>query len=192
MRGGEEKVEEVRVGLLGFRKEVDGIRGKVVEREDVVKGLLEERVEIGRSIAIGRKLMEIDARLGALEGRLMVDLTGKADEDEDDFEDNDSEDEEDDEGSFTVSVSQLRRHILQYRLLREIVRGVGDEHPFVAAQMPRFIKIRNTLLLDLSTALREARAVKGAGDGRVLRVLRAYEEMDEGGEAVRVLKSDKA
>jgi hypothetical protein len=195
LRSGDEKVEEVRVGLLGFRKEVDTVRQKVAEKEDHVKELVDERLQISKQISVGRSLLELDARLSALESRLMVDMTGKSDlsdEIDDDYEDNETSDEEEDEVSSTVSVSQLRRHIQQYRLLQEIANGVGEEHPFVSAQTPRFIKIRNTLLLDLSTALREARASKGAGAGRVLRILKAYAEMDESVEAVELLRGNKA
>ncbi|KAI1580492.1 COG2 multi-domain protein [Pyrenophora tritici-repentis] len=50
LHGGEEKVEEVRVGLLGFRKEVDGLMEVVGSREEEVKELLDERRDVRRKI----------------------------------------------------------------------------------------------------------------------------------------------
>ena len=38
LKGGEEKVEDVRVGLLGFKRGVEDVRGKVRERRGEVEG----------------------------------------------------------------------------------------------------------------------------------------------------------
>jgi hypothetical protein len=62
LNGGEEKVEEVRVGLLGFRKEVDGLKKVVDEREQEVGSLLEERRDARVKIELGRRLIDYDAR----------------------------------------------------------------------------------------------------------------------------------
>ena len=40
LRGGEDKIEEVRLGLLGFRRDVEGLRDMVEERRKEVEGLL--------------------------------------------------------------------------------------------------------------------------------------------------------
>ena len=37
LKGGDEKVEEIRVGLLGFQKDVEGIRTNIEQREEDVK-----------------------------------------------------------------------------------------------------------------------------------------------------------
>jgi hypothetical protein len=63
-------------------------------------------------------------------------------------------------------------------------------HPFVVAQVPRMAKVRSTLLLDLSTALRQAKTA--GASGRVMRIMKVYADMEEAGEAVKVLKGLKA
>ncbi|KAF2201048.1 hypothetical protein GQ43DRAFT_416691 [Delitschia confertaspora ATCC 74209] len=196
LKSGDEKVEEVRVGLLGFRKEVEAVKGVVGEREKEVEELVQERVEIRRRIDVGRRLIDLHAKLSGLEEKLMVNTVAKAngsgDGSEDGFEDGDSDDSDDsNEGTSTISISKLRRHVQQYRLVQEIARGVGNEHPFIAAQTPRLEKIRSTLLLDLETALREAKGLKAAGADRVMCILRVYAGMDESAEAVKVLKNNK-
>jgi hypothetical protein len=199
LRSGDEKVEEVRVGLLGFRKEVEGVRHGVAEREEEVRGLVEEKVQIRRNIAVGRRLVEYEARLALLEERIMVEagvLNGQR-EGYDELSDSEDEDEEEEgegeeEGRYSMSVAKLRKHVQQYRLIQEIAKGVGEEHAFVTAQTHRIIKVRNTLLLDLSTALQQAKTAGSAGAGRVMKVMKIYADMDESTEAIKVLKSFKS
>jgi hypothetical protein len=190
LHGGEEKVEEVRVGLLGFRKEVVGLREVVEIKESEVQEALEERRGIREGIEVGRGLVEYDARLGELEGQLDVEVTAKGNDDADmsDSEEEDEDDEED--GSYGVSVAKLRRHVMQYRLIQELGKSLG-EHPFVVAQAPRMAKVRSTLLLDLSTALQQAKSAGVEGSTRVLKVMKIYADMEESTEAVKVLKAMK-
>ncbi|PVH93725.1 hypothetical protein DM02DRAFT_619108 [Periconia macrospinosa] len=205
LKGGDEKVEEVRVGLLGLRKEVEACRDVVGERESEVVRLLGEKVGIRREIVVGRRLVEFDARLRALEEELLVEAVGgKAGlangggggdesevEDEDSEEDEDEEDSEEEEGgTFGVSIAKLRRHSLQYRVVQRLEKGLAD-HPFVTAQAPRMIKVRNTLLLDLSSALQQAKSAGVSGQGRIVKIMNIYADMDESAEAVKVLKSLK-
>ena len=81
--------------------------------------------------------------------------------------------------------------MLQYRVVQELQKGL-DEHPFVAAQTPRMMKVRNTLLLDLSTALQQAKAAGSLGAERIMKLMKIYADMDESAEAVKVIKSLKA
>ncbi|ORY19278.1 oligomeric golgi complex component, COG2-domain-containing protein [Clohesyomyces aquaticus] len=194
LKSGDEKVEEVRVGLLGFRKEVEGVRGKVVEREESVRELVEERIAIRKQIAMGRALVDYDARLALLEGQLMVEMAGKsaAANGYEDFSDSEEDSDEEEEGAYSMSVSKLRRHVLKYRLIQQVGKGVGVEHPIIIAQAPRMMKVRNTLLLDLSAALQQAQSAGTSGADRVLKVMKIYADMDESVEAVKVLKSLKA
>ncbi|KAF2276530.1 uncharacterized protein EI97DRAFT_467203 [Westerdykella ornata] len=195
LRSGDEKVEEVRVGLLGFRKEVETVRAKVLEREEEVKRALDERVAIRKQIATGRALIDYEARLALLEEQLKVDGAGKtqvhADEDVSDSEEESDEDGDDDDGAYSVSIAKLRRTVEQYRLIQEIGKGVGQEHPFITAQAPRMAKLRNTLILDLKTALQQAQTARKQGSDRVMKIMKIYAEMDESAEAVKVLKALK-
>ncbi|KAF2702982.1 hypothetical protein K504DRAFT_539191 [Pleomassaria siparia CBS 279.74] len=199
LKNGDERVEEVRVGLLGFRKEVEIVRGKVEGKVDEVEEALEERRDIRKGIVLGRKLVEFEGRLKVLEDQLMVEMAGKKEgededgdtEDEEDDDEDDEDEDEDEDGSFGVSIAKLRRHVQQWGLIQEIEKGVG-EHPFIAAQAPRMTKVRNTLLLDLSTALKQARSAGTSGTDRIMKIMLIYANMGESAEAVKVLKSLKA
>jgi hypothetical protein len=79
---------------------------------------------------------------------------------------------------------------MQYRIVRELKNSVG-EHPFVTTQAPRMAKVRSTLLLDLSTALQQAKSGGKSGSGRVMKIMKVYADMEEYGEAIKVLKSLK-
>ncbi|KAF2021116.1 hypothetical protein BU24DRAFT_416780 [Aaosphaeria arxii CBS 175.79] len=192
LKGGDEKVEEVRVGLLGFRKDVEAAKGKVEEREEVVKDLVDERVRIRNDIAIGRALVDYEERLRLLEGRLRIETrTDSAKSGEYDDSSESEEDSDDDEGLFSSSVSKLRNHVQQYCLIQQIAKSVGETMPFITAQAPRVVKVRNTILLDLNNALRQAKAAGAKGSSRVMKIARIYADMDESAEAIKVLKSAK-
>jgi hypothetical protein len=194
LHGGEEKVEEVRVGLLGFRKEVGVLMGDVETREEEVGVLLQERRDVRREIETGRRLVDYDARLREVEAELMIEtaghetiILGEEIEDSDEEEDDDDEEEE----GYGVSIPKLRRNVVQYRLVLRLEKGLG-EHPFVASQAARIAKVRSTLLMDLNTALRQAKSAGASGSGRVMKVMKIYADMEESAEAVKVLKTLKS
>jgi hypothetical protein len=191
LHGGEEKVEEVRVGLLGFRKEVDGLVGLVGKREEEVGELLEERRDVRAKIELGRRLIDYDARLKELEAELMIETAGHETiilgEEVSDSEDEEDEDEEEGEG-YGVSIAKLRRNVVQYRLVLGLQKELG-EHPFVAAQAARIAKVRSTVLMDLSTALQQAKTAGTSDSGRIMKVMKIYADMEESAEAVKVLKT---
>jgi conserved oligomeric Golgi complex subunit 2 len=196
LRGGEEKVESVRVGLLGFRKDVGGVTKAVEKREKEVEALLEERREARKGLQVGRQLLEFNERLEELEEKLMVESggykAGQGEQDEDDFSESEDESEADDEDNASfVSLTKLKRHVDHYLYLRQLAERTGIEHPFLIAQEPRMMKVRNTLLLDLSTALKQAKAAGLKGQNRLLGIIGVYREMDEAPEAVKLLQSMK-
>jgi hypothetical protein len=192
LRGGDEKVEGVRVGLLGFAKEVGLLERLVRERENEVAALLQERRDARRKIEAGRRLVEFEERLRECEEGVAVASVQRDGDVSDSSESEDGEeDEDDDDAQCGTSIARLRRNVVQYRLVKEGVKGL-EEHPFVAAQTPRLGKLRSTLLLDLSTALQEAKRAGTAGSGRVMHIMNIYADMEEHGEAVKVLKTLKA
>jgi hypothetical protein len=195
LNGGEEKVEEVRVGLLGFRKEVDGLKKVVDEREQEVGGLLEERRDVRVKIELGRRLIDYDARLRELEEDLDINTAGKEvnGHSVDDVSDSEEEEDDDDEddASYGVSIPKLRRNVIQYKLIQELEKSL-DDHPFIVAQATRITKVRSTLLLDLSTALQQSKSAGTAASGRVMKIMKVYADMGEAAEAVKVLKALKA
>ncbi|KAF2718942.1 hypothetical protein K431DRAFT_122709 [Polychaeton citri CBS 116435] len=196
LRGGEEMVEGVRVGVLGFKREVEGIKEKVSEREKEVGELLEEKKDIRKDVMLGRGLLEVEAEIGLLEGRLgIVEKEAQDDEEEDDA-DEDDDDEDDDEDDETIAsasivalkqVKRLQGLCDRYVLITRRVARLGAELPFFVGQRPRVTEIRKTLLLDLATALREAKTTKEPNV--VLPLLRLYGDLDAETEGVKVLKA---
>ncbi|KAK3171501.1 hypothetical protein OEA41_003585 [Lepraria neglecta] len=194
LKGGDEKVEEVRLGLLGFRREVEGLRGKVDSRRGEVEGLVGERKRIREQIQVGRQLLEVETKIGELESRLMLASTGARKGEEDgeasDVDDSDEESEEEEEGNG-ITVSKLRRHMEQYMYIRRLFEKIGDEHPFLVKQEERVLRLKQTVLLDLNSALKQAVAGGEERRGDLLKLLGIYKQMGQANEAMKVLKESK-
>ena len=191
LKGGDEKVEEVRVGLLGFKRDVDGLKAKVESRRKEVDSLLDLRRSLGKEIRTGRGLLEVDSRLEELEERLMVGASNTKPADVRGGENSDlgeSDDESEDEGG-TIPVSRLRNRVHQYIYIKELVGKIGSEHPFLVKQEERILRVKQTLLLDLGSALQQGSPDTEAGKDRLMKVLAIYRDMDEAEEALQVLKS---
>ncbi|KAK4983239.1 hypothetical protein LTR66_008909 [Elasticomyces elasticus] len=193
LRGGEEKVEGVRVGVLALQRVVESVRANVSERLEEIKVLLEERKRARKSIALGRALLEVNGRIEELEERLVVESIGKSGVD--DEEDTGSEDDSDTgeggvvlNGISAIPVSRLRRHAQQYLSIQQLMQHIGPQNVFLMAQQSRMIKIRNTMLLDLGTAFKQAKAAGQAGGDRLLKIAGIYRDLGELGEAMRALK----
>lgn len=193
LRGGDEKVEGVRVGVLGFRREVEGVRDVVRERMLEVENLLEQKKKARRDVAVGRRLLEVEDRLVELEEALMVEPNSSRRDKDSDDESEDEEDEEDEDEEQTpasraaaTALSRLRKHAQRYLLLVHLTQQVRD-HPFVTAQQPRISRVRNTLLLDLRTALKQAQSA-GADGKLVLKFLVMYRELGEVEQGIGAVK----
>ena len=194
LKGGDEKVEEVRLGLLGFRREVEGLRGKVDGRKKEVELLVEERKRIRESVHVGRKLLEIERKIAELEGRLMLDSTvpRKAEVNEEDMAPNESEEESEEEAeSNGIGIPRLRKYVEQYMYIKGLMERTGPEHPFLVKQEERVLRLKQTVLLDLDSALKQA--VAGGEDmrGDLLKLLVIYKQMGEASEAMQLLKGSK-
>lgn len=191
MQGGDEKVEEVRLGLLGFRREIAGLKGKVDERKKEVETLVAQKKEIRRQMQLGRALLDVDYKLQELERSLMVTSYDNShgpqgnDVDQDVSED---EDESDEGQEGNASTARLDRHVRQYLLTRRLMDRVGPVHPSVSNQETRMAKIKNTILLDLGNALKQ---VSSQDDEQATKLLRAYRDLGESKEALKVLKEQR-
>ncbi|KAL2845961.1 oligomeric golgi complex component, COG2-domain-containing protein [Aspergillus pseudodeflectus] len=200
LQGGEEKVEQVRVGLLAFQRDVQSIRDKVETRQKEVEGLLNEKKRLRANANIARALLDFADRVEELEKRLMIgeDNTGEkgADqsESESDLLETDDEGETDDDGqagesTTLVSLKRLEHHLQKYIYLTRLSSRIGDDHPFLLAQQQRMSKIRSALLLDLKKALEQAKHAGERRDTKTLAVLRLYKLMGEDTSAVSALKN---
>ncbi|KAK4040833.1 hypothetical protein C8A01DRAFT_35108 [Parachaetomium inaequale] len=202
LKGGEERVEDVRVALLGFRRAVEELQGRVRERRVEVGRVNGELAGVKGAVEVGRRMLELDGRVGALEGRLAVggaagkggkrDDTDEGEDLGDDFDDVGSEEEEDEEDEQVefVSSSPLKLTALakEYVLAEQIAESLGRDLPFVRKMEERMARCRNTILLDLSTALREARKAGPKGQKRILKYMGIYRLLDAQADAVKVLK----
>lgn len=188
LQGGEEKVEEVRLGLLAFKRDIEALKEKIEKRRKEVAELLEERKRIRSEVQVGRLLLEVDERIQELERRLVVVMNPPAKEDEDtDLSDTDEESEESD----GISTSRLNRHALQYIYIQRLIERIGPEHPFLIKEDARIIRLRQTILLDLRNALRQIAPIEDEDKGRLISILGIYREMGEFKEALKVLKERK-
>jgi hypothetical protein len=107
------------------------------------------------------------------------------------------EEDEDGEGDAQMDVGgvglrRLRRLVGGYVVLRQMIESIGKEHPFLVKQEERIMRIRNTLLLDLGSGLRQAKAAGVAGHDRLLRFVSLYAEMGEEQEGIKVLRDSSS
>ena len=72
LKGGEEKIEEAKLGLLAFQRDVAVIQSKVETRQNAVQSLLDEKKKYRSYIAIGKTLLDIANRVEELEEHLMI------------------------------------------------------------------------------------------------------------------------
>lgn len=197
LRGGAERVGDVRVALLGFRRQVEEVRRLVGERRAEVGRVVGELGRVRSGIEMARGMVELDERVSLLEERLVVQSyrgskETRGDEgDEDawwDEGDSDEDEEGDVEAGFVGSgPAKLESLARSYVLIEQLADSLGRDLPFVRKIEERMTRCRNTILLDLSTALREARKAGLRGELRLLRYLTIYAILDADAEAVRVL-----
>ena len=190
LKGGEEKVEEVRLGLLGFRREVGGLKKKATDRREELATLIEQRQEIAKKDRLGRNLLEVDSKLSELEESLKLQANGDQQTPETlnlDFSQSEDDSEEEDSDQ-TIPLSRLTRRAQRFLQVRRLIDKIGSSHPFLTRQEPRLSKIRQTLLLDLNNALSHSRGAAGEQQEKVLKIVVLYRELGEVGEALKVLK----
>ena len=196
LKGGDEKVEEVRLGLLGFRRDVETLRTKVDDRRGDTEDLLVERKEIRKQTQIGRQLLELNQRIEELEQRLL--LTPKTTKSQGNGDpssagdgeldsDSDSEDDGEDDDA-QIPLRRLRRRVEKFLLIRRLAEKLGTDQPFVAKQENRILQLRRTLLLDMSSTLKTAVTLDDERGTYRLFMLETYKIMDEANEAMKVLK----
>lgn len=188
LRGGAEKIEEVRLGLLGFRREIQGLKSKVDERRKEVEDLVAQKKEIRRQMQLGRALLDVDYRLGELERSLMI-TAGDASQNgkalEVDCDTSESDEESDDSQEDISTTSRLDRHVRHYLLTRRGMERIRSDHPSVAQQEARMTRIKNTILLDLGNALKQSST---RNDEQTTRLLAAYRDLGESQQALKVLR----
>ncbi|KZZ98657.1 hypothetical protein AAL_03175 [Moelleriella libera RCEF 2490] len=191
LKGGDEKVGDVKVALLGFRRAVEEVKAKVATRTGETTSLNNELHSVRSSIERGRKLLELHERLLALEGRLTVDSlpTGAAATGPGWDSDGTDDDDESEKGPLGSSPAKLLQSAIQYDSIEKLRNSMDRQHPYVIKQEERLLRCRNTLLLDLGTALKEAKSAGGpTGQDRVLKYLAIYPLLSAEADAIKTLK----
>ncbi|KAK6442179.1 hypothetical protein LTR95_001588 [Oleoguttula sp. CCFEE 5521] len=190
LRDGGEKVEGVRVGLLAFQREVEGIRRAVRERASETKTALDARKGVRQEVVLGRKLLDLADRVEELEGRLGTADGDGVDNESDDFDLDDGADDSIHIGSsnetFLRSIRRLTRQCVSYMLITGHAEAIGNSHPFVATLEPRIDGLRKTIVLDLSSALRNA--ISGGDSTSILSLTQLFADLGGERDAVRVLR----
>lgn len=192
LRGGGDKVEDVKVALLGFRRAVDEIKAKVAKRRQDTLALNTQLRDVRADIALGRSTIELSDRLSALEERLAIDNTAADDERRWAYDPSDRDDDDPDEhveGLVESPPARLLQSARDCRQIEALAASLDQQHPFVTKSQERLATCRDTLLLDLSNALKEARGAGGKGQGRVLRYLNIYRVLEARRDAVKALRS---
>ncbi|PKS10694.1 hypothetical protein jhhlp_002450 [Lomentospora prolificans] len=201
LSGGNEKVEDIKVALLGFRRAVEEVKSRVNARGQEAEKLNTELGETRSQIEIGRCMLELDERISDLEHLLTIGsasvnpqndaVTGlfdSSDEDEDDNEDEDDADLDPLLSTGPAKLSALVRHLI---VIERLADTVGRETPFVIRAEERIFRCRNTLLIDLGNALKEAKASGPRAQSRLLKYLGLYRNLGAGQEAVAALRTSK-
>lgn len=197
LRGGDDKVEDVRVALLGFRRAVEDVKVKVATRRAETDALTTELRGVRGHIELGRTMVEVTERLASLEERLA--LSGappkphgeKEQPGEDSDEDSEDEDEDEDEqiqGLVGSTPAVLMMLAQDYNAAEALLRSL-PVLAFTAKMETRLLKCLKTLLLDLNTAVKESRRAGGSAQGRVLKYLAIYRILGAQDEAVKALKT---
>ncbi|KAL2423806.1 hypothetical protein ABEF95_008233 [Exophiala dermatitidis] len=173
LSGGDEKVEDIRVGLLGLQRDIKAVRDKVNARRDDVAELLKQKKDLKREVGIGRALLEIAERLDQLEeqlnigsGRTAVLKQVKPQEEgvqwgqdwtESTINESDDEYDSDDD---TGMPPRLKRRTEDFLILKHLISRHSPHHPFILDQQHRFQKLRDILLSDLDIAIKQESEVK--------------------------------
>jgi hypothetical protein len=140
-------------------------------------------------------LLEVDSRLEELEDRLMVASLGRSPNGlEDSWSDEEDEEEELEVDGVVngTSAKKLQRFVLDYRNVEHLSTTIGLEHPFIASQQPRLLRLKNTIVLDLNTALKQAISQGEEAKPRLIKILGIYRDLGASDEAVKILKDVKS
>ncbi|KAJ4388845.1 hypothetical protein N0V93_006306 [Gnomoniopsis smithogilvyi] len=177
LKGGEERVEDVRVALLGFRRQVEEVQGRVRGRGADVRAVGGELRAVRGEVETGRRMLELDERVEVL----LASLEQENDEEEDSEEDGDV--------VFAGgSPALLTERAREYVAIDRLADALGRDLPYVKKMEEKIARCRNTLLLDLGASIKEARKAGEEGMGRVMGLLSIYRLLGAHADGVRALK----
>ena len=156
LRGGEEKVEGVRVGILSFQRDLISVRDDVEQRSITVAALVSERRDIMKNVETGKALLEISEKMVDLETSLMIWVAAETSLNGLDGQINESSDASDEDAQDDrIVVGRLKRQTEQYLVLRQLLQRHSRTQPYIRSQAKRIARIESALTLDLEGALKQ-------------------------------------
>lgn len=166
LSGGEERIEEIRVGLLGFQRDIASVRDKVDARRNEIAELLDQKRHLSKEISVGRSLLEIAQNLDDLEEKFGIRQIKKkpqsldpANNDglkwSDGWRELEFDESDDDlENDQSQSAARLRRRAEQFRIVRHMIQKHQPPNQFLDSQRVRLRKIQEALLYDVDSAIK--------------------------------------
>ncbi|OQV03565.1 hypothetical protein CLAIMM_08591 [Cladophialophora immunda] len=176
--GGEEKIEDIRLGLLGFERDVKAVRDKVDARRNEVAELLRQKKALRQETSVGQALLEIAERLDLLEEKLEISTpstkqpaTKVKDQPRDDggelwddewVEETTTNDIDEELDSVEVDgvPPRLKRRTEEFLILKHLASKHSPQHPFLLAQEGRMRTIQEILLSDLEMTIKQETEIK--------------------------------
>ncbi|KAK6352611.1 hypothetical protein TWF730_009431 [Orbilia blumenaviensis] len=196
LRGGEGKVNDLKLGVMGFAREIEGVKEKVVKVANEMEKDMTVKKEVTKKKALARNLLTFDIRLSQLESLLLI-----KDQQEADDHYILTLDLDETSNSSLTSLPRLQKLVTSYLCLKHVLSKIPPSHPFIKAQGKRLREAKQTLSDDLSRALKECRAELKDEDlgederkeleGRLVEILKLWSEVGEAKDAVKTLKGKK-
>ena len=188
LRGGEEKMEGVRVAVLGLKRGLEETRAGVKARRDETARLCGELGDICSAKETARSMMQLADGVVQLESRLGTSSSGGGYYTDTDSDPEDRKDEYEEGRWIGVSSDKLKDVALDLVRLEDIAEKIGKHVPLVKSMCQRIDACRESLLLDVWTGLKEARQAAGGGKARLMDYLKIYNILGAQADAVDKLR----
>ncbi|KKA26906.1 hypothetical protein TD95_002120 [Thielaviopsis punctulata] len=202
LHGGDDKVSDVQMSLFGFRRGLEDLKSQVQAKGNEVAALNDELASVRSDVETGRRMIQADDLLRDLEARLTLGslppstprtpaLIAKKEVVNDEGWFSESEDEDADEenvGMIGTSPAKITALLESLHKVDKLFDQLGRDKPFVVRAEERRLRCRNTIMLDLSNAMREAKRAGSKGQGRLLSYMGIYRKLGASAEATKILK----
>ncbi|RMD40919.1 hypothetical protein DV735_g4197, partial [Chaetothyriales sp. CBS 134920] len=203
LSGGDEQVEELRLGLMGVERELAALKERVVGERDRLAAAMEAKREVVREANVGRRLLAVDRLLAELELGLGIVRGAEekkggggegarekkakkgAEAEEDDVEEGrtglrpngESVAKWGDEWTREEDVNpplRLTRLVEHWLGIKHLLATFDPHHPFLAAEQTRLRRVNDTVLREIDAAIRAQTEVKAKQ--RLLQLRREIED----------------
>ncbi|KAK7207042.1 oligomeric golgi complex component, COG2-domain-containing protein [Myxozyma melibiosi] len=148
--GGTVKVDDIKLAVIGFRREVEGMIIRLDSVIQEIEDLLSQKAEVRQKQNLGRTLLFFAHRLQELELALHV---------------HDSPSPTQDEIEYSSPIDRLRSLCMQFAYIKKLITKLPRDHPFVSAQQSRVSTLRDSLLSEIRKGLKEYSQTGGSTDG---------------------------